>query len=98
MANMTSRTYGGNEGEDIREGFEPTDSPEVIDPKDNEDNNEFVVGDEDEANSPGGEEAREWNETRKPDVVLKPKYGVDGEDFENVWGGRASSEPPKENP
>jgi hypothetical protein len=30
--------------------------------------------------------------------LLKAKYGVEGEDFENVWGGDGPSEPPKENP
>lgn len=34
-----------------------------------------------------------------PDVVLKPKYGLDGEaGFENVWGDGASGDTPRENP
>jgi len=30
--------------------------------------------------------------------LLKPKYGIEGEAFENVWGGGEPSESPKENP
>lgn len=91
MLTLARRTYGDNEGEDIREGFEPSGSGP------NPDGNEFVVG-EDDGESPVGEEAREWNEEREPTVTLKPKYGMVGEDLENVWGGDGSSEPPKENP
>lgn len=44
------------------------------------------------------EEARQWNETRDETVGLQPKYGMAGEDLENVWSGDGPSEPPKENP
>jgi hypothetical protein len=69
-----------------------------VDPKEGEDEGQFEVG-EDNRNgqSPGAEEARVWMES-VPEVLLKPKYGVEGEDFENVWGGDGPSEPPKENP
>jgi hypothetical protein len=93
-----SRTYGRNEGEDIREGFEPNDSSAIVDPKEGEDERQFGVGQDDHGiESPGAEEARAWKES-EPDVLLKPKYGVEGEDFENVWGGDGPSETPKENP
>ena len=47
----SSRTYG-NEGEEVREGFEPEDGPPVIDPKEGDDDNtnpndKFAVGDDD---------------------------------------------------
>jgi len=93
------RTYG-NTGEDIREGFEPTDSAAAVDPKDDEED-EFAVGEDDgDGDSPGAEESRQWQEEQEdePAVVLKPKYGVPGEDLENVWGGGEPSEPPQENP
>lgn len=92
-----SRTYG-NEGEDIREGFEPNDSSAVVDPKE-EDDQEFAIGENDqEGESPGAEESRAWKQEDKPEVTLKPKYGVEGEEFDNVWGGDGPSEPPRENP
>ena len=95
----SSRTYGGNEGEDIREGFEPNDSSAVVDPNDgNDGTNEagFAVGDDEDAgDSPGAEESREWKKASEPEVLLKPKYGVEGEEFENVWG---SDGPLRENP
>jgi hypothetical protein len=96
QANLGSRTYGSDIGEDIREGYEPTDDAAVVAPKD-EDNNEFVVGD-DEDLTPESEEQRHWKQQLTPDVVLKPKYGLDGEAGfeENVWGG--PSQPPRENP
>ena len=91
---MPSRTYG-NEGEDIREGFEPNDSSAVVDPKD-EEGGQFAIGDDEQ--SPGAEESQAWKKENQSDVLLKPKYGVDGEDFENVWIGDRPSETPKENP
>lgn len=100
---MTSRTYGGDAGEDIREGYEPNDSSAVVAPKDESDDPgqaEFAVGeDDDDEASPGAEESREWQKANEPEVLLKPKYGVEGEVFENVWGGKdGPSEPPRENP
>lgn len=93
---MYRKTYGEMEGEDIREGFEPTDRPEVVDPKVDDDNN-FAIG-EDGAESPGAEESRQWQEVPSPAVIIPAKYGVEGEDLENVWAGSNPSEPPKENP
>jgi hypothetical protein len=99
QTNYPSRTYGGNEGEDIREGFEPADSSAVVDPKEGQEEGSFAVGEDDhDGESPGTEESREWKKTHEPEVLLKPKYGVEGEEFENVWGGEGPSEPPKENP
>ncbi len=99
------RTYGGKEGEEIREGFEPTDSPPVIDPKEGEDENDHTnnsdkfVLDEEDTTSPGAEERNEWGENRFS-PKLKPKYGVSGEEgFENVWEEAAESHTKaKENP
>ena len=74
-----------------------------MDPKtpDDSESQQFTVGnDEDEE----AEESKHWKkeaakgEAEEPTVTLKPKYGLDGEDFENVWGGGAPAEPPKENP
>lgn len=96
---FNSRTYGEEIGEDIREGFEPTDDPAIVDPKTPESENDpkFTIGDDEE-----GEESQHWKNEREespPAVVMKPKYGVEGEeDFENVWGGGEPSEPPRENP
>lgn len=107
------RTYGEDTGEDIRSGYEPTDKPGVVDPKTPEttkDNNlppisrtqsdQFSVGEDDESSPPAedSEESRHWKEERGHEVMLKPKYGLEGEDFENVWSGAAPSESPKENP
>jgi hypothetical protein len=91
---MVSRTYGEDTGEDIREGYEPADDAAVVDPKDDED--EFRVGDDEEPED--SEESRHWRQSREAEVVLKPKYGLDGEAFENVWEGGEPSEPPRENP
>jgi hypothetical protein len=89
------RTYGKNTGEDIREGYEPTDDIAVVDPKVN-DENEFIVGeDEDPAES---EETSHWKQANVPEALLQPKYGLDGEAFENVWTGGEPSAPPRENP
>lgn len=65
---------------------------------DDEEDDPFTVGDG--ANSEEGEESRQWKKAKKaePAVLLKPKYGVEGEAFENVWGGGESSSSPKENP
>lgn len=89
-----SKTYGEHEGEDIREGFEPTDSADVVDPK-VDDHHDFVIEDDE---SPGAEESRQWQEVPSPAVRIPPKYGIEGEDLENVWGGASPKEPPKENP
>jgi hypothetical protein len=92
-----SRTYG-NEGEDIREGFEPNGSSAVVDPKEQDDQGFAIDEDDHDGESPGAEESRAWKKEVEPEVSLKPKYGVEGEEFENVWGGDGPSEPPKENP
>ncbi|KAE9363051.1 DUF300-domain-containing protein [Stipitochalara longipes BDJ] len=78
------RTYGQNTGEDIREGYEPAVDGAVDD--------EFVIGEEEDE----GQEA--WKQANEPEVLLKPKYGLEGEAFDNVWSGGEPSEPPKENP
>jgi hypothetical protein len=91
------RTYG-NEGEDIREGFEPNDSSAVVDPKEGDEDDRFTVGTDDhDGESPGEVEASPWKEQHEPEFLLKPKYGLEGEQLENVWG-EEPSEPPRENP
>ncbi|KFY59597.1 hypothetical protein V496_05632 [Pseudogymnoascus sp. VKM F-4515 (FW-2607)] len=96
------RTYG-NEGEEVREGFEPEDGSPVIDPKDGDEensnpNDRFTIGDDD-SESPGAHESREWQENREEVTpILSPKYGLPGEDLENVWSGESPSGPAKENP
>jgi hypothetical protein len=83
------RTYGKGTGEDIREGYEPTDDVAVVDPKEDE-------GVEEGRRADDSEESRQWNEAREPAVALQPKYGLDGEAFENVWG--EASAQARENP
>ncbi|KAA8573943.1 hypothetical protein EYC84_005486 [Monilinia fructicola] len=93
------RTYGDGTGEDIREGFEPTDDVEAVDPKPGLDEEFAIDGDKDHISSrDDSEESRHWNEARQANVLLKPKYGLDGEAFENVWGSGEPSTPPRENP
>jgi hypothetical protein len=92
------RTYGKDTGEDIREGYEPPDDIAAEDLKGGE-SEQFTVGeDEDGPSRHDSEESRQWQQARAPEVLLKPKYGVDGEAFENVWNSGEPSEPPKENP
>lgn len=98
------RTYPGeNQGEDIREGFEPTDDAQVVAPKSGDGADDFVVGDdEDDDNENTGfdehnsEESRHWKEAQESKILLKPKYGTLAE--ENVWAGGEPSQPPRENP
>jgi hypothetical protein len=68
----------------------------VIDSKDGAD--EFVVGEDEDESREESEESQHWRQAKEPEVLLQPKYGVDGEAFENVWSGEDPSEPPKENP
>lgn len=92
------RTYGENTYEDIYEDFEPSDdnnsknkSPinqEILSTSANIQNDKFY----------GSEESRKWGEEIPPSFKLKPKYGIIGEAFENVWSGFEPSKPPKENP
>lgn len=105
-----SRTYPGDkQGEDIREGFDPNDSSAAVAPKEGEIADDFAVGDvdDDDDNDDGAshqdqstpldsDESRHWREAHEAEVLLKPKYGIEGE--ENVWAGKGPSEPPKENP
>ena len=91
---IPSRTYGEDTGEDIREGYEPTEDAAALDGAD-----EFAIGEDD--GTPGeeeSEESRQWKKTVELAVQLKPKYGLEGEAFENVWDGGEPSESPKENP
>jgi hypothetical protein len=88
------RTYGKDIGEDIREGFEPPEGSATVD---NEEDSPFTIGDGEETPNET-EEARQWQQTHEQEVLLKPKYGLDGEAFENVWDGGEPSEPPSENP
>ncbi|KAK6585267.1 hypothetical protein PZA11_001994 [Diplocarpon coronariae] len=91
------RTYGEHTGEDIREGYEPTDGMAAVDPTDGE-LNKFAVG-EDDSIPQESEASNAWKEAHEPVILLKPKYGLDGEEaFENVWGGGEPSQPPRENP
>lgn len=102
-ANDTRHTYGDNEGEDTLKGFEPSDSPFVVDPTIGgghgiDPDDKFAVGDVD-AESPGAQESREWQESRDETSALKPKYGVpDEEGFENVWGESPGASEARENP
>lgn len=84
-----SRTYGDDTGEDIREGYEPTEDATVVE------GDKFAVGEDEEQES---EESHHWKQAKDSEVLLIPKYGLDGEDFENVWEGGEPSEPPRENP
>jgi len=92
---MHSRTYGKDTGEDIREGYEPAEHV-VVDGAQEEESEHFAVGEDEDG--PDSEESRQWKQAREPEVVLKPKYGLEGEGFENVWGGGEPSHSPKENP
>jgi hypothetical protein len=87
-----SRTYGKGTGEDIREGYEPTES------NNNGAADEFVVGEDEDESREESEEARNWRQAKEAEVQLKPKYGLEGEAFENVWNGGEPSEAPEENP
>lgn len=94
---MGSRTYGEDIGEDIREGYEPPDEVAVEDPKDGE-SGQFAIGDDEDGPSRhDSEESRQWQQAKEPEVLLKPKYGLEGEE-ENPWSGGEPSESPKENP
>jgi hypothetical protein len=68
-----------------------------VDPIDRKENNPFAVGDGADSDEEG-EESRHWKQAKEPEVLLKPKYGLEGEEFENVWGGGEPSNSPKENP
>jgi hypothetical protein len=106
------RTYGEDVGEDIRSGFDPRDrlAPEesgsasttksTSQEETTQKADQFPVGEDDEPSPPAedSEESRHWKEEREHEVVLKPKYGLEGEAFDNVWGGGQPKEPPKENP
>jgi len=75
----------------------------VVDPKNGDDesadpDDQFAVGDDD-AESPGAQESKEWQDSREETPVLKPKYGMSGEEgFENVWGESPSRSEARENP
>ncbi|KAM3065549.1 hypothetical protein ACMFMG_012219 [Clarireedia jacksonii] len=94
------KTYGQAAGEQIREGYEPTDEVTSADPKNEELlKDEFTVGDDENSSSQDdSEESHHWRESREPKIALKPKYGIEGEAFENVWGGGEPSSSPHENP
>lgn len=80
-----SKTYGDQAGQDIREGFSPADNSDAQD------------GDEQTriASEDVSHESRMWGESEEADFKLAPKYGLPGEDLENVWDNAQS---PKENP
>ncbi|KAH8648764.1 organic solute transporter Ostalpha-domain-containing protein [Tricladium varicosporioides] len=90
------RTYGENIGEDIHEGYEPANGSAVIDPEDIGEN-PFAIGDGngEQGNS---DDSQHWNQSKEPEVLLQPKYGLEGEAFENVWGGGEPSGSASENP
>ena len=92
-----SKTYGSDAGEDIREGYEPTDDADVVDPKTDEiaEQASRHGADGNHSSDHNSEESRQWKEELEPSVKIVPKYGVPGEEFENVWG---KGQPPKENP
>lgn len=84
----------------MREGYEPNDEVAIADDPMEEENNQFRVGDDEDDNSKDSEESKQWKQSEpdEPAVLLKPKYGLDGEAFENVWGSADSSSPAPENP
>ncbi|KAG9241842.1 organic solute transporter Ostalpha-domain-containing protein [Calycina marina] len=90
------RTYGKDTGEDIREGYEPTDEVAVEDPKEDASSYKFVVANNNEEEE--SEESWQWKQAQEPKVLLKPKYGVSEEAFDNVWSRGESAGPPSENP
>lgn len=94
------RTYGKNIGEDIRRGFEPTDEVAVIDPKDGREKNKenFKIGEDEDDDDRDSGASRHWKQANEQAVLLKPKYGLEGEAFENVWGSEDSSQLAPENP
>lgn len=61
---------------------------------------QFAVGDDDESTPvhEDAEESKYWKEEHEHKVALKPKYGLEGEELENVWKGGEPHSPPKENP
>lgn len=79
------KTYGDQAGQDIREGFSPTDNSDTQD----EDEQTHV------ANEDVSHETRLWGESEEAGFKMAPKYGLPGEDLENVWD---SAQSPKENP
>jgi hypothetical protein len=89
-----SRTYGRDEGEDIGERFKPNDSA----PADPKEEGESSVREDEEIESPGAEETRQWKQAREAEALPKPKHGVEGEAFENVWDGSEPLERSRENP
>ena len=95
---MESRTYGQDTGEDIREGYEPTDEIAVDNTKDDEAEQYTVGGDDDRLNRHDSEESRQWQQAREPGVILTPKYGLEGEEFENVCSCAEPAGSPKEHP
>lgn len=106
LLNLSSRrTYGQNIGEDIREGYEPTEGS-GIDQEDGAADPFSVGGDDDDdadddhavAGPDDSEESQQWKQSQEPAVLLPPKYGVNGEAFENVWDAGDSSRPAQENP
>lgn len=100
LTSDSSRTYGSDAGEDIRQGFEPNDSSAVVDPKAGDQEN-FAIGEDDgDGESPGDQESREWKDAKVQEPVLKltPKYGLPGEDLSNIWAGDEPSGPARENP
>lgn len=56
------------------------------------------MGDDDASSPNDSEESKQWKEATEPAVLLQPKYGIDGEAFENVWGEGQPSQSSKENP
>lgn len=94
------RTYPGeDQGEEIREGFEPADDSNAIAPKSGDEGESAVETDDDKndrRSDHDSEETRQWKEAQESAVLLKPKYGTSLE--ENVWAGGEPSEPPRENP
>ncbi len=93
---INSRTYGEDTGEDVREGFEPPDNVAAAN-SNGEDELSAVADGRGDHSGADSEESRQWQQTT-PVVLLKPKYGLDGEAFENVWGGEEPEQSPRENP
>ncbi|POS86921.1 hypothetical protein EPUL_001422 [Erysiphe pulchra] len=92
------RTYGKDTEEDISEGLESSSENNLT--KKFQINQDTISQSHSNQNNDidCSEESQKWGEEIPPLFQLKPKYGITGEAFENVWTGFEPSELPKENP
>ncbi|KAI1004515.1 Transmembrane protein 184 [Podosphaera aphanis] len=89
------RTYGERTGENIREGYEPTqDCP--AEPGYDDEERFLTVTKHKKSSLESIDESRK-GEGVAPTFDLKPKYGLSGEALENIWSFEPPSEIPREN-